>query len=105
MAIFMGAVMAIFGTGGVLMMRVMFRKTAEAPRCPPGCPFTIWWHVDAGLLGHYQASRTAGDTPLEIVQKRLGRGEITREEFDQIKIGLEVSGLEEAGTFQHASRS
>ena len=40
MAIFMGAVMVIFGTGGVLMMRVMFRKTAEAPRCPiPGCPF------------------------------------------------------------------
>ena len=40
MAIFMGAVMVIFGTGGVLMMRVMFRKTAETPRCPiPGCPF------------------------------------------------------------------
>ena len=40
MAIFMGAVMVIFGTGGVLMMRVMFRKTAETPGCPiPGCPF------------------------------------------------------------------
>ena len=39
-AIFMGAVMVIFGTGGVLMMRVMFRKAAEATRCPiPGCPF------------------------------------------------------------------
>ncbi len=39
-AIFMGAVMVIVGTGGVLMMRVMFRKTGEAPRCPiPGCPF------------------------------------------------------------------
>ncbi len=32
--------MVMFGNGGVLMMRVMFRKTAEAPRCPiPGCPF------------------------------------------------------------------
>ena len=40
MAIFMGAVIVIFGAGGVLMMRVMFRKTAEAPRCPiPNCPF------------------------------------------------------------------
>ena len=39
-AVFLGAVMVIVGTGGVLMMRVMFRKTAEALRCPiPGCPF------------------------------------------------------------------
>ncbi len=40
MAIFMGAVMVIVGTGGVLLMRVMFLKTGEAHRCPiPGCPF------------------------------------------------------------------
>jgi len=40
MAIFMGAVMVIFGTGGMLIMQAMFRKTAEALRCPiPGCLF------------------------------------------------------------------
>ena len=64
----------------------------------------IWWHVDAGLLGLIiglvvwgvkqftvggEAGRRSGDTSLEIAQKRLARGEITREE---------------AGTFQHASR-
>ncbi len=71
-----------------------------------------FWAIIIGLVvwgvkqftGGGEANRTPGDTPLEIAQKRLARGEITREEFDQIKIGLGVSGLEEAGTFQHASR-
>ena len=31
MAIFMGAVIVMLGTGCVLMMRVMLRKTGEAP--------------------------------------------------------------------------
>ena len=73
----------------------------------------VFWAIIIGLViwGVKQftvgggASHTPGDTPLEIAQKRLARGEITREEFDQIKIGLGVNGLEEAGTFQHASRS
>ncbi len=68
----------------------------------------IIWLVIWGVkqfTGRAGESRASGDTPLEIAQKRLARGEITREEFDQIKIGLGVNGLEEAGTFQHASRS
>ena len=32
--------MAIGGVAGVLMMRGMFKKTGDAPKCPmPGCPF------------------------------------------------------------------
>ena len=72
------------------------------------------WAIIIGLVvwgvkqftGGIGVSRPPGDTPLEIAQKRLALGEITREEFDQIKISLGgVNGLEEAGTFQHASRS
>ena len=71
------------------------------------------WAIIIGLVvwgvklfaGGREASRSPGDTPLEIAQKRLARGEITLEEFDEIKIGLGMNGLEEAGTFQHASRS
>ena len=66
----------------------------------------IWmlvWGVKQ-FTGEREASRSPGDTPLEIAQKRLARGEITLEEFDQIKIGLGMNGLEEAGAFQHVSR-
>ncbi len=71
-----------------------------------------FWAIIIGLViwgvkqftGGRGESRTVGDTPLEIAQKRLARGEITREEIDQIKIGLGVNGLEEAGTIQYASR-
>jgi putative membrane protein len=63
----------------------------------------VVWGVKQFTVGG-KASRTSGDTPLEIAQKRLARGEITREEFDQIKIGLGVNGLEAAGAFQLASR-
>ena len=67
----------------------------------------IWlviWGVKQ-LTGAGGESRTSGDTPLEIAQKRLARGEITLEELDQIEIGLGVSGLEEAGKLQHAPPS
>ena len=68
------------------------------------------WAIIIGLVvwgvkqftGGIGVSRPPGDTPLEIAHKRLALGEITREQFDQIKIGLGVNGLEEAGTFQHA---
>ena len=54
------------------------------------------WAIIIGLVvwgvkqfaGGIGVSRTPGDTPLEIAQKRLARGEITREGFDQIKISL-----------------
>ena len=63
----------------------------------------VVWGVKQ-FTGGGRESRGSGDTPLEIAQKRLALGEITREEFDQIKIGLGVNGLEEAGAFQHTSR-
>ncbi len=34
MAIFIGAVVVAVGAGSALLMRVMFRKTAETPRMP-----------------------------------------------------------------------
>ncbi len=72
----------------------------------------VFWAIIIGLVvwGVKQftvggaGGRPSGDTPLEIAQKRLARGEITREEFDQIKIGLGMNGREEAGIFQHTSR-
>ena len=69
MAIFMGAVMVTVGTGGVLMMRVMFRKTAEAPRCPiPGCPF-----VKAMEDTMHEAAREEpmGDAPYEAEREKV----------------------------------
>ncbi len=72
----------------------------------------VFWAIIIGLViwgvkqfaGDRAVGRTSEDTPLEIAQKRLARGEINREEFEQIKIGLGVDGREEAGAFQHAPR-
>ncbi len=69
MAIFMGAVMVIFGTGCVLMMRVMFRKTAEAPRCPiPGCPFA---KAMEDTLHEAGREEPAGEAPHQVEQEKV----------------------------------
>lgn len=53
----------------------------------------IFWAVIIGLavwgvnrLGGDRASRyNSEDTPVEIIKKRLARGEITREEFEEMQ--------------------
>ncbi len=64
-----GVVMVIFGTGGVLMMRVMFRKTAEAPRCPiPGCPFA---KAMGDALHEARREEPMGEAPHEAEREKV----------------------------------
>ena len=58
-----------------------------------GLSMVIFWAVIIGLvvwgvnrLGGDRAGRNeTGDTPIEIAQKRLARGEITKEEFEEMQ--------------------
>jgi putative membrane protein len=50
----------------------------------------IWlvvWGIRALTGG--QPRRDEGDTPLEIARKRLARGEITREQFEELRKALQ----------------
>ena len=57
----------------------------------------VFWAIIIGLVvwgvkqftGGGGSSRPSGDTPLEIAQKRLARGEITREEFEELRQALQ----------------
>ncbi len=57
----------------------------------------VFWAIIIGLVvwgvkqftGGSAESRTSGDTPLEIAQKRLARGEITREDFEELRQALQ----------------
>lgn len=50
----------------------------------------IVWLVQATTRGQQQpgASRPAGDTPLDILKRRYAAGEITKEQFDEMKQNL-----------------
>ena len=56
----------------------------------------VFWAIIIGLLiwgvkqfaGERGEGRTQGDTPLEIAQKGLARGEITREDFEELRKAL-----------------
>ncbi len=57
----------------------------------------IFWAIIIGLViwgikqftGDRRESRTSGETPLGIAQKRLVRGEISRDEFEELRKALE----------------
>ena len=63
-----------------------------------GMWMVVFWAFIIGLViwgvrqfaGGQRENRTLGETPLGIAQTRLARGEITREEFEEIKIVLEL---------------
>jgi len=75
-----------------------------------GVGMLLFWGVLIGLVvWGIRASTGQRDKPvetedpLEIAERRFARGEITFEEFEEIKIGLGMESPEEAGTFQRAS--
>ena len=47
--------------------------------------YALGWRPQINQNGPVQANRT----PLEILEVRYARGEITREEYDQIRLDLE----------------
>ncbi len=77
-----------------------------------GMWMVVFWAIIIGLViwgikqfaGDRRENPTSGETPLEIAQKRLARGEITLDEFEEIKIVIGSKSPEESGTFHHASR-
>ena len=76
-----------------------------------GVGMLLFWGVLIGLVvWGVRAVIGRRDKPLEtedppkIAERRFAQGEITFEEFEEIKIGLGVKSLEEAGTFQRSSR-
>ncbi len=69
MAIFIGAVVVAVGTGSALLMRVMFRKTTETPRCPiPGCPFA---KAMEDTLHEAGREEPAGEAPHQVEQEKV----------------------------------
>ncbi len=57
----------------------------------------LFWAVIVGVIvwgikrlsGGQRESATAGETPIEIAQKRLARGEISAEQFEALKNSLQ----------------
>jgi putative membrane protein len=60
----------------------------------------LFWGVIIGLIvwavkqfsGDRRGDSVSPETPLEIAQKRLARGEITQEEFEELRATLQLSG-------------
>lgn len=50
-----------------------------------GGPRPPWWNDSDSSSSHYKESETA----MEILQKRYAKGEITRDEFEQVKKDLQ----------------
>ena len=75
-----------------------------------GVGMLLFWGVLIGLVvwgiravTDQRDKPLEAEDPLKIAERRFARGEITFEEFEEIKIGLGVMSPE-AGTFQRASR-
>ncbi len=62
-----------------------------------GLGMVLFWGVLVGLIvwgikqftGGRIGSAIAGETPIEIAQKRLARGEISAEQFEELKKALQ----------------
>ena len=69
MAIFIGAAVVAVATGSALLMRVMFRRTAETPRCLiPGCPFA---KAMEDALHEAEREEPIGEDPPEAVREKV----------------------------------
>ena len=53
-----------------------------------GAGYWFWWYRPRGYSSRRYRSR---ETPLEIARARLAKGEITLEEFDEIKKAIQNS--------------
>jgi putative membrane protein len=54
-----------------------------------GIVVLIRWLLTTGGSGHQAATRNNADSPLDILKKRYARGEISKQEFDDMRQDLQ----------------
>ena len=76
----------MWGSWGIGMMLMMFLFWAGII---VGIVFLIRWLVTAGHPGQQVASRNSTESALDILKKRYARGEINKEEFQDMRRDLQ----------------
>jgi len=72
------------GVGGMAILMLVFWGLVLA-----GVVLLVWFLVESARRAGAGPSSSAHDTPLEILKKRYARGEITREQFQEMKRELQ----------------
>ena len=76
----------MWGSWGIGMMIMMFLFWAALM---VGIIVLIRWLLTTGGSGHQAATRNNADSPLDILKKRYARGEISKQEFDDMRQDLQ----------------
>jgi putative membrane protein len=76
----------MWGSWGIGMMIMMFIFWALII---VGIVFLIRWLIAAGGTGRRLDANHRGDSALDILKKRYARGEISKQEFDEIRRDLQ----------------
>jgi putative membrane protein len=76
----------MWGSWGIGMMIMMFLFWVAII---VGIVFLIRWLITAGAPGHRATPAHDPDSALDILKKRYARGEITKQEFDEIRRDLQ----------------
>jgi putative membrane protein len=76
----------MWGSWGIGMMLMMFLFWAAII---VGIVLLIRWLVTTGSGGHHAAAGRTPESALDILQKRYARGEISKQEFEEIRRDLQ----------------